>query len=149
MRLNSVRHKLCVYSLLPLALWLGGDYQSVKMATISQAEHRVAAGTWGGQSAQLDVTEAGAQVRFGCAHGDIEKPLMLDAEGRFNVRGTFVAGVKGPLREDDPPQSRPAVYSGVVRDKVLTLTVTVEGSKEEGGTFELRQGEPGRIRKCH
>lgn len=104
---------------------------------------------WGGQNVQMDVTEDGAQLRFSCAQGKIDKPLTLDAEGRFNANGTFTAGAMGPTREDDPPKSRPAVYSGVVRDRVMTLSVTVPDDKEEGGTFELTHGEPGHIRRCH
>lgn len=149
MQPKGIGHKLCVLSLLLLAPWHGGSCRSIKMATLSQEQKRVADGKWGGQNAQLDVTEDGANIRFSCAYGSIELPLTLDAEGRFTAKGTFVAEGMGPRREDDPPKSRPAVYTGVVRDKVLTLTVTVADSKEEGGTFELTQGEPGRIRRCH
>ena len=119
------------------------------MATKSQEKRLVANGKWGGQNVQMDVTEDGAQLRFSCARGNTEQPLTLDAEGRFYAKGTFVAQGMGPLREDDPPKSRPAVYSGVVHDKAMTLTVTVTDSKEEGGTFELTEGEPGHIRRCH
>ena len=145
----SVSHKLCVFSLLLLALWQGGSCRSVNMATVSQEKHLVAHGKWGGQNVQLDVTEADVQIRFSCARGKIDQPLMLDAEGRFSAQGTFVAQGAGPTREDNPPKSRPAVYSGTVHDKAMTLTVTVADSKEEGGTFELTQGEPGHIRRCH
>ncbi|MDT5271668.1 MAG: hypothetical protein QOH49_3854 [Acidobacteriota bacterium] len=149
MQPTGVSHKLCVFSLLLLALWHSGSCRSVKMATRSQAQHRVAAGKWGGQNVQLDVMEDGVSIRFSCARGSVEQSLTLDAEGRFSANGTFAAGAMGPSREDNPPKSRPAVYSGVVRDKVMTLTVTVADSKEEGGTFELTQGEPGHIRRCH
>lgn len=149
MRPNSVSHKLCVLSFLLLALWQNASCRGVEMATMSQEERRVAAGTWGGQNVQLDVTEGGARLRFSCAYGEIKQPLTLDAEGRFSANGTFVAEGAGPTREDDPPKSRAAVYSGAVRDNLMTLTVTVADSKEEGGTFELTQGKPGRIRRCH
>jgi len=149
MQPNSISYKLCVFSLMLLTPWYSGSCRSVKMATISQEEHRVAKGQWGGPNVQLDVAEDEVQIRFSCAHGKLEQPLRLDAEGRFSARGTFVAEGMGPLREDDPPKSRPAVYSGVVRDKVMTLTVTVPDSKAEGGTFELTLGQPGRIRRCH
>jgi hypothetical protein len=149
MQPTSASHTLCALSLLLLALWLGGHCRSVKMATVSQEQHRVAPGKWGGQNVELDVTEDGARMRFSCARGNIERPLTLDDEGRFSVQGTFVAQGAGPSRADDPPKSRPAVYSGVVRDKLMTLTVSVTDSKEEGGTFELTRGEPGHIRRCH
>lgn len=149
MQPTGISHTFCVFSFLLLALWQSDSCQDVKVATMTQAQHRVATGLWGGQSAQLDVKEDGARIRFSCAHGVIEGPLALDAEGRFSVKGTFVAGSMGPTREDDPPKSRPAVYSGVVRDKAMTLTVTVPDDKAEGGTFELTQGAPGHVRRCH
>ena len=62
---------------------------------------------------------------------------------------TFTAEGMGPTNEDDPPKARPAVYSGVVSEKKMTLTVTVPDNKAEGGTLELTLGEPGRIRRCH
>lgn len=149
MQPNSVSHKLCIFSLLLLVVFQSGSCRSVKMATMSQEKRLVANGKWGGQNAQLDVTDDGAQIRFSCARGSIERPLALDAEGRFSAKGTFVAGAMGPTREDNPPKSQAAVYSGVVRDKLMTLSVTVTDAKEEGGTFELTHGEPGHIRRCH
>lgn len=149
MQPNSASHKLCVVTLLLLALWQGGSCRSVQMATKSLEKRLVAAGKWGGQNVELDVTEVGARLRFSCARGSVEQPLTLDTEGRFNAKGTFVAEGMGPVREDDPPKSRPAVYSGVVRDRVMTLTLSVTDAKDEGGTFELTQGEPGRVRRCH
>ena len=149
MQPNNISYNLCVLSLLLLALWQNASCRSVEMATMSQEQRRVAGGIWGGQNVQLDVTEGGARLRFSCAYGKIEQPLTLDAEGRFSAKGTFVAEGAGPTREDDPPKSRAAVYSGAVRDNLMTLTVTVADSKEEGGTFELTQGKPGRIRRCH
>jgi hypothetical protein len=149
MQMTSVSHTFCVYALLLLVVFQGDSCRSVEMATMSQEKRLVATGKWGGPNVQLDVTEDGAQLRFSCATGKIEQPLTLDAEGRFSAKGTFVAEGMGPTREDDPPKSRAAVYSGAVRDKLMTLTVTVADSKDEGGTFELTQGEPGRIRRCH
>jgi hypothetical protein len=149
MQMTSASHKFCVFSLLLLAVFQSGSCRSVEMATMSQEQRLVATGKWGGQNVQLDVTEEGAQLRFSCARGKIEQPLTLDAEGHFSAKGTFVAGAMGPTREDDPPRSRAAVYSGAVRDDHMTLTVTVVDSKEEGGTFELTQGKPGHIRRCH
>ena len=149
MQPNSLSYALCVVSLTLLALWQNGSCEGGKKDSMPQQPNRVANGNWGGQNAQLEVADGGAQVRFGCAQGNIEGPVMLDADGRFNAKGTFTAESMGPRNEDDPPKPRPAVYSGVVRDKKMTLTVTVPDDKAEGGTFELTLGEPGRIRRCH
>jgi hypothetical protein len=149
MQPTGFSHTLRIFSLMLLTLWQSGSCQDVKVATMSQEQRTVATGIWGGQNAQLNVTADGARIRFSCAQGSIELPLALDAEGRFSAKGTFVAGTMGPSREDNPPKSQPAVYSGVVRDKSMTLSVTVTDAKEEGGTFELTHGEPGHIRRCH
>lgn len=149
MPLNSFCHNFCVFSLVLLTLWTSGPCGRGKMASVSSIQRRVANGLWGGQNVQLDVMENDATVRFSCAHGKIEQPLTLDAESRFSARGTFVAEGMGPTHEDNPPKSQPAVFKGVVRDGTMTLTVTVTDAKEEGGTFELTQGQPGHIRRCH
>jgi hypothetical protein len=149
MLLNSAGQNFSVISLLLLSLLPAGQCRSGKMETTSSTQRRVANGLWGGQNVQLDVTEDGANVRFSCAHGKIEQPLTLDAEGHFSVKGTFVAEGMGPTHEDNPPKSQPAVFKGVVHNSSMTLTVTVTDAKEEGGSFELTQGQPGRIRRCH
>jgi len=146
--MHPVSHNPFVLSLILLALWQTGTCGSSHPKATLQKQ-QVATGRWGGQNVQLEVTQVGAQIRFSCATGKIEQSLTLDAEGRFSVNGTFVAEAMGPTREDNPPKSRPATYSGAVRDKSMTLSVTVTGSKQEGGTFELTQGEPGHIRRCH
>lgn len=149
MQPNSFSHSLCVVSLTLLALWQNGSCEGGKKVTMSQQQNRVTNGNWGGQNARLEVSEGGAQIQFGCARGSIEGPVTVDSEGRFNAKGTFTAEGMGPRNEDDPPKARPAVYSGVVSEKKMTLTVTVPDDKAEGGTFELTLGEPGRIRRCH
>ena len=146
---DSIGLNCCVISLLLLTLCLSDPCRSGKMETKSSMQRRVANGLWGGQNVQLDVTENGASVRFSCAHGKIEQPLTLDDEGRFSAKGTFVAEGMGPTHEDNPPKSQPAVFRGLVRNSSMTLTVTVTDAKEEGGTFELTQGQPGHIRRCH
>ena len=146
--MQLISHNPYVLSLVLLALWQTGTCRSGHSISTLQKQ-KVATGTWGGQNVQLEVTQVGAQIRFSCAHGKIEQSIMLDAEGRFSVNGTFVAEAMGPTRDDNPPKSRDATYSGTVRDKSMTFTVTVTGDKEEGGTFELTHGEPGHIRRCH
>ena len=149
MQPNSFCYSLCVLSLTLLALWQNGSCEGGKKAAMSQQQNRVAKGNWGGPNVHIEVTDGGTRIRFNCAQGVIEGPVELDSEGRFSAKGTFTAEGMGPRNEDDPPKARPAVYSGVVSDKKMTLTVTVPDDKAEGGTFELTLGETGRIRRCH
>lgn len=149
MQPNSFSYSLCVFSLTLLALWQTGSCKGGKTVAMSQQQNRVAAGNWGGQNAHLEVSEGGAQIRFSCAHGSIEEPLTLDAEGRFSAKGVFVAESMGPTYEDGRPNSRPAVYSGVIHEEEMTLTVTLTGDKEDTGTYNLTHGKFGSVRRCH
>ncbi|MDQ3917717.1 MAG: hypothetical protein M3348_04515 [Acidobacteriota bacterium] len=109
---------------------------------------RLAAGVWGGEHVRLDVSEGGAAVEFDCANGSIDQPVVLDAEGRFEVKGRFAAEHGGPVRRDETDNTRPARYAGQVKGDTLTLTVNVGDSKESVGTFTLTRGSQGRLMKC-
>lgn len=111
------------------------------------AEQRVPPGSWGGDHIGLDVSDTGGRVEYDCAHGTIDGPLTLDAQGRFEARGAHVRERGGPVREDDPQTGVPARYRGAVSGDTMTLTVTLDGGGEVG-TFTLTRGRAGRIRKC-
>jgi hypothetical protein len=109
---------------------------------------RLAKGVWGGEHIRFDVTEAGASVEHDCAHAEIEQPVTLDSEGRFDSKATYVVERGGPVRRDQPPPTRPARYSGRVSGDTLTLTVTLTDTDEDAGSFTLTRGSEGRIMKC-
>jgi N-acyl-phosphatidylethanolamine-hydrolysing phospholipase D len=53
----------------------------------------------------------------------LDHPLQVDERGRFSVAGTFVPEHGGPVRPGEVPESRPARYQGLDRQK-LEFTVT-------------------------
>ncbi|HEY0377663.1 MAG TPA: hypothetical protein VGC87_12130 [Pyrinomonadaceae bacterium] len=114
-----------------------------------EEQNRLTLGNWGGKHVILEVTAAGARLQFDCASGSIGRPVTLDGEGRFDLRGTFARSAFGPRREDDPQQAEPARYSGTVKDRSMTLKVTLTQTDEEIGTFTLTLGKPGRIWRCN
>src|SRR6266850_2960093 len=95
------------------------DQQSKKAGTA------VPGGSWGGVHVAMEVADKGTAIEFDCAHGMISERLVLDREGRFRAKGTFVREHGGPIREGETPASHPASYSGNVRGKAMTLTVTL------------------------
>ena len=109
-------------------------------------------GMWGGQSVGLNVTGGGAEIEFDCAHGTIDGRVELDAEGRFDVTGTFVpeggpvsVPVDGVARE----KSFTARYRGRVEGREMTLHVTVN---ETGAAFDaltLTHGRAPSLVKCY
>lgn len=83
---------------------------------------QLALGTWGTDGAGLIVTDTLAHVHFGCTKGDFRRPQTLDADGRFNVNGSYILRAYpitiGP--------SLPARFTGVVRGSVLTLSIAID-----------------------
>lgn len=124
---------------MPIAMLL------IAVLALSAKGDRVPEGAWGGSGASLQVGAKGAEVELNCAHGGIEEPLTLDESGAFRARGYWVRE-GGPSM--DPEDRRPAVYSGSLEGRTLTLRVSVEDPKRELGPFTLVLGEPARLSKC-
>ena len=109
---------------------------------------RVSAGQWGAVGIAMEVTESGATIEYDCAHGTIDQPLVLDADGRFDVKGQHFREHGGPIREGEEPRGEPVRYLGQVAGDSMTLTVKPEGSDSPIGNHQLVRGKMGRIRKC-
>jgi hypothetical protein len=106
----------------------------------------IPAGAWGGDHIRVDVGSKSASVEYDCAHGVIEGPLSMDANGRFNLRGTHTPERGGPIRADEQPRSQPAKYVGSISGNTMTLTLKLEGAEEE--TFTLEKGKEANLFKC-
>ena len=109
---------------------------------------RAGVGSWGATGIAMEVTESGAQIEYDCARGSIGEPLVLDAEGRFDVKGRHIPERGGPVREGEESRGQPVRYMGQVTGDTMTLTVTPEGSGSPIGDYELAHGKSGRLRKC-
>lgn len=116
--------------------------------TSNEKRKRVPSGTWGGNHVRIEVRDGGADIEYDCAHGTIDAPLSLNDKGGFEVTGTHVMERGGPVRIDEKPDGRTARFAGRIDGQTMTLTVTLEGSSEELGTFTLKQGSMGRLWKC-
>ncbi len=110
---------------------------------------RVASGRWGGMGIAIEVTASGAKIEFDCASGTIDSPLTLDAEGRFDLPGTFVRQRPGPTRlGDGEREGEPVRYSGRLDGD--TLTLELHAPKERHGTpaFSAVLGRTPRLHRC-
>jgi hypothetical protein len=116
--------------------------------TRGNGAERVKTGTWGGTGAALKVTDAGAKIESDCANGQIPGPLTLDADGRFAVEGTWTAEHAGPVRIDEEPVAARVRYSGLVSGSTMTLDVSLIESGQSLGSFTLKLGSDGALRKC-
>ena len=112
------------------------------------ADGKLAVGTWGGDSAGVIVTDTLTHVHIGCTYGDIPRRVVLDADGRFTVAGSFLLRAYpvaiGP--------TMPAQFSGRVSGSTLTITVTVsdtiEGRTVIRGPASVRFGKEPKLGPC-
>src|SRR5256712_6671991 len=95
-------------------------------------------GDWGGPHAALSAAADGATLQFDCGRGSITVPVQLDAQGRFDVAGEYVAQPGGPVAPGDSGEA--ARYGGVVSGRQLTLTLTRTRTGVSPGPFLVRLG---------
>lgn len=125
-----------------------GGCQSMKVAHMPEKEARLKAGVWGGNRINLEVTDESTLVEFDCAHGTINHPVILDQQGRFDARGTYVSEGHGPARAGDKAEGSPARYYGSVSGETMSLTVEVDGSSATKTSYTLTHGRQGKLTKC-
>jgi len=107
---------------------------------------RIPTGAWGGDHISVDVGTKSASIEYDCAHGMIEGPLVVDADGRFSLKGTHTPERGGPVRADETPPSHPAKYVVSISSNTMTLTLKLEGSEDQ--TFTLEKGKEANLFKC-
>jgi hypothetical protein len=105
-------------------------------------------GMWGGDHIALTIADTGTHVDFDCAHGDIPGMLMANARSEFDVSGSFVRELGGPIRVGQVPDSHPAAYVGSVTATTMLLTVRLTDTNEVIGVFTLSRGSSGLLVKC-
>ena len=103
--------------------------------------------TWGGEHVRLVLKSGGADLEFDCAHGEITVPLKPDAQGHFDLQGTFQRE-GGPIRVDGPTKGRPVRYVGQMKNDSMTFQIHLTDPDQTTETFTLSRGSEGRLRKC-
>lgn len=88
---------------------------------------KLAIGTWGGDNAGVIVGDSIAHVHVGCTLGDFRSPVALDADGRFNVSGSYTLRAY-PVHIGPP---LPAQFAGRVENGQLTLAIAVNDTVEK------------------
>ena len=114
------------------------------MAT--EAARSIPTGTWGGDHVILELTESGGELEFDCARGHFDGPLRVDADGHFDMKGTFTPERPGPVRRDDRPAQSEARYTGHVQGDAMTLKVL--RGESDLGSFTLARGVRPLLKKC-
>ena len=101
-------------------------------------------GTWGGENAAVIVDDTSAHVHIGCTVGNITERLVPDASGRVNLKGQFNITAYPVYR----PPDHPARFSGAIRGRVMTLTVTLTDTAVIIGPVRVEYGKEPHMGPC-
>jgi hypothetical protein len=106
----------------------------------------ISTGLWGGQHISMQVGTKSAAIEYDCATGVIKGPLLVDAAGNFELRGTHRTERGGPIRAGESREGQSATYTGSIEGNKMTLTLKLDDLEPE--TFILEKGKEGELVKC-
>jgi len=78
-------------------------------------------GTWGGDSAGMIVGDTATHLHVGCTYGDVSGRIVIGADGRFDVPGSYLLRAY-PIAVGP---TVPARFVGRVTGRTAVVTVTV------------------------
>jgi hypothetical protein len=107
-------------------------------------------GNWGGTEAAMTIDDRIATIHFPCASARIEQPIMLDANGSFDVPATFkrLHGVQRIDRDAAEEKPQAVRFTGRITGDELALTLHFPDSNAENEQFTMTRGEPARVPDC-
>jgi hypothetical protein len=119
------------------------------MGAAEGTDRLVPAGKWGGRGARLELTAKGGTIELDCANGTFDAPLVLDAAGAFDVKGTLVRERPGPIFEGVSPKGEAVRYKGRLEGDTLSLKIVTDDEKaRELGSVKATRGGQARLTKC-
>lgn len=109
---------------------------------------RLAAGTWGGDTAGLIVEDTLFHLHIGCTFGDVSGRPTVDANGRFDVMGSYMLRAY-PIAVGP---AVPAEFTGKLDGTTLTVTVTVDDTVQHQqrvlGPVSVIYGREPKMQNC-
>ena len=116
--------------------------------TLPPSDGTLALGTWGGDSAGLIVSDTAAHLHIGCTYGDVSGRIPVDANGRFDVAGSYMLHAY-PITVGP---SVPARFVGRLDGATVTVTVTVNDTVQHQtvvrGPVTVKYGDEPRLGPC-
>ena len=88
------------------------------------AAQNLKAGTYGGNSMELDVASSGQTIQIDCGAATLDKPIKPDAAGTFSTTGTYEGFYGPPAVAEKPHRGVEAVrYFGTVSGNVIHMNI--------------------------
>lgn len=122
----------------------------VACATPRAAAAEQLTGNWGSAEAAMTIENGVATIHFPCATARVDQPIVLDANGSFDVPAAFrtLHGVRRIDRDAAEEKPQPVRFTGHVRGSQLALTLHFVDTNRENEHFTMERGEPSRVPAC-
>lgn len=127
---------------------LAGAVTACSSGNLPPFDGNIALGTWGGDSAGMIVSDTAMHLHIDCTYGDVSGRVPVDANGEFDVAGSYTLRaypiLVGP--------SLPARFVGRLVGNEVTVTVTVNDTVEHQtvvrGPVQVKFGDDPRLGVC-
>jgi hypothetical protein len=122
-------------------LWLSGIALALGCPGTSGPVAVLEPGVWGGERANLIVGLDSVRAEFDCASGRLDAPVVLDAQGRFDVSGTFRFEA-GPVFAPVPARwtGSVAIVRGGSQVTLSVLVLDPKADPRQLGPYHLMSG---------
>ena len=121
---------------------------SSSRANAPPADGLLPLGNWGGENAGMIVSDTAMHLHVGCTYGDVSGRVTLDANGQFNVAGSYMLHAY-PIAVGP---SVPARFSGRLDGNTVTVTATVDDTVQKKtvvmGPVKVVFGQDAKLGPC-
>lgn len=100
---------------------------------------------WGGDGAEVRITDNLTTFYFLCATGRTAEPITIDEQGNFDLRGFYRP--TGGARRDTETNEVPARFRGRIANDEMKLTVEMNDASSST-SYSLHRGVAGDVRAC-
>ena len=127
-----------------IALLVGWGLLAGCESSLPVTANGVVVGTWGGDDGGLIADDTSGHTHIGCTYGNVHRPIVADAQGHFDVAGEYNITAY-PV---DRGIFHPALFTGSVGGRTMTLTVTLSDTAVVLGPVHLTFGREPRMQVC-
>jgi hypothetical protein len=108
----------------------------------------LALGTWGGDSAGMIVSDTALHLHIACTFGDVSGRIPVDANGTFDVQGSYSLHVYPVAVEPAVPARFVGHVNGSTATVVVTVNDTVQHQTVTRGPVIVTLGTDPRLGPC-
>ena len=145
---SSPRAPLGALRLLVVVIGSVATLSCASTTPVVPADRQLPLGTYGGDGAGMIVGDTAMHLHIGCTFGDVSGRVPVDANGRFDVAGSYTLRAY-PITVGP---AVPARFTGSIDGDAIVVTATIDDTVEHAtvvrGPVSLRPGVEPKLGPC-